>query len=243
MFSFFCSNVIIKLRVHGENFENFLIDLQEQISFVIVIDLLEACQFQFFFRTDIRQLKLGAFRMDLIRKVRCSTQQKYDSVKNKDVHDAWVWVLIHVLVMNHRPGDQKKRLYVLNIMICVWLLLNAVRFGSAFVVSEEKAHLYGHTLGLVGSPVIYASGLILLVQCCLYRLALIRLIMKDGVIIVKTLHNIVNERDVRMRGSKIRMARVVLFGATAVWFTIIVCGGFFLGSRNEDPIQFVNGVM
>ena len=152
--------------------------------------------------------------MDLIRRARCFAQQKYDSIKNMDVHDAWSWVLNHVLVMNHRP-DQKKRLYVINIMICVWYVLNAVRFGSAFLVSDGKSHLYGHTLGLVGMKLIYASGVVIFVQVFLYRLALIRLIMKDGMIVSKTLHNIVNERDVRMRDLKIGLARMVLFSAIA----------------------------
>ena len=164
--------------------------------------------------------------MGLMRRVRNLVQQEYESVQYLDIHDSWSRALINALVMNPRPEDEKMRLYTYNIILIICHILNTVRFGSLFAVSDDdNAHLYGHSYShLKGAKVASATATIFYAQCCLYRIALMRLIMTEGLIIAQTLKNIVNERDSRLRDSKKQMAKNVLLCA-AVGFVVIMMSG------------------
>ena len=164
---------------------------------------------------DVTHKRFCEQEMGLISRVQSFMQQKFDSVKNLDVHDSWFWVLSGSFVMNPRPNDQKKRLYVYNTMISIWFLFNSLRFVSVFAVSDDHyAHLYGHTYARAGwAKITSVTATIINAQCCLYRIAVIRLLLQDAMIVMKTLGNIVNERDWKLRAEKKLMARIVLLCA------------------------------
>ena len=167
--------------------------------------------------------------MSRVRRVRGFVQQKYESVKNLDVHDSWFWVLTSSLAINKRPEDQRKRLYVYNITFSILYILNCVRYAFAFASGEgHNAHLLGKTLDLVGTNLVFACAACVFAQCCFYRLILIRLIMTDGMIVPQTLRNIVEERYNRLRESKTKMARIVLFSAVTGFAAILLGGSSLL---------------
>ena len=171
----------------------------------------------------------------LIRMAKHRVIQLYESVQNIDVHDFWFRMLSRALVVNPRAQDSKKRLYVFNTILCIWYFMQALRFASTFAVSDDdNAHLYGHTFARAGSVKLFAlCTTIILVQCCLNRLSLIRLIMTDGMIVMKTLQNIVKNRDLVRHAdeqceAKNRMAKVVVLVATTMAFCMMVsCTSFY----------------
>ena len=162
--------------------------------------------------------------MGPISRVRSFVQQKFDSVQDLDVHDSWVWVLTNAQAVNPRPGDPKKRLYVYNSILSIWFILNSLRFVSVFAVSDDhNAHLYGHTYARAGwAKIISVTATIINAQCCLYRMAMIRFLLQDAMIIMKTLGNIVNERDRKLRTEKKRMARLVLLCAVVTYSVCMI---------------------
>ena len=169
--------------------------------------------------------------MNLVRRVQGFLQHKYQSAENVDVHDSWYWILTCSLIVNKRPEDRKKRLYVYNFIFSILYFLNAARYAFAFAASDrQNAHLYGHTLELVGTSLSYACGVSIFAQCCFYRLIFIRLIMTNGMVVPQTLRHIVDEGDSRLRDSKTKMARIVLLSAVSAFAVILIgAGSTFLG--------------
>ena len=170
--------------------------------------------------------------MYLGRKVLSFVQQKYNSVQNLNVCASWNWVLSKALVAIPRSGeDQKKRLFISNTILTISHILNFVRFSSAFAASDENAHIYGHSYSDLGSvKIVSATAAIISAQCCLYRLALVKLIMTDGVIVTQTLSSIADERDNSLRASKERLSKMVLLSGVVGFVVITMSGGFlFLG--------------
>ena len=157
--------------------------------------------------------------MGLMKRMRSFVQQKISSVQDLDVHDSWFWFLTNALVVNPCPGDPRKLLYVYNSVLSIWFILNSLRFVSVFAVSDDHyAYLYGHTFARAGwAKILSVTATIINAQCCLYRMAMIRLLLRDAMIVMKTLESIVNERDRKLCAEKKRMARLVLICAVVTY--------------------------
>lgn len=160
----------------------------------------------------------------------------YKQLVHGDVYTNWKTVMR----LANTEDANKKRVNVVNILLSLWLVGNAIRFGSMFFdPAPVPEFVVGHTLSHLGSwaKLIGMVGFLFINECAGLRLAMYYLTSTNSMILLDTVKQIGHERDGELRIRKLKMARKVLLSFLIAFTTMVLDRSMFYTS------MFVKNVM
>lgn len=146
--------------------------------------------------------------------------------KEGNVYAQWRKLMLMTGYEAEDAEEKRPVLLITNALFALWYLFNIARHLLTLVTADsaDTRYLWGQTLASAGSSakMLTITAAVADTQCCLTRLATLRLVWRREAIFLKTVRSIVRSAGLDQRSQSVRTCRYLLWVTLAAWTAIFV---------------------